>query len=110
MNHIIPIPKELLIHNITYCERINDDRYGGRFKEPITISNVLVQPSDEIVKTGPNEEKLLKGTLFIDCINSQPAFELIPQSKITFEDKEMIIQNVKPIYAFKLHHYEVGLV
>lgn len=105
-----PIPLVLLPHTIEYHERETGGRYEGSYKPPITIRNVRVEKSNAVVKTGPDEEKALKGKLFMDVVNSSEAFEMVPQSKIVFQGKEMFVENVKPITAYELHHYEVQLV
>lgn len=105
-----PIPLKLLPHTINYHEKTDSGRYEGGYEDPIEIKNVRVEDSNSVIKTGPNEEKKLKGKLFIDIVNSSPAIEMKPKSKIEFNGKEMIVENVKPVYAFDIHHYKVSLV
>lgn len=107
-----PIPLKVLIHTVEYHEKSNDTRYGTGYLAPITINNVLVTPSSKVSivsSVDNNEKKETKGILFVDVINSKPATELKPQSKIVFNGLEMIVSKVKPIYGFDLHHYEVEL-
>lgn len=109
-----PIPKRLLIHSIEYHKRIKDSRYGEGYEDPVTINFVRIEISYNVKKSASNEEKLFKGLLFIDAVNSSPMIEPKKESKITFDEgnekREMFVQNVKPIYGFKFHHYEVELV
>lgn len=109
-----PIPKKLLIHTVEYHEKIDDSRYGGGYMPPIVINFVRLDISYAVKKSSSNEEKLFKGLLFIDAVNSSPAIEMKQDSKVIFEEngrkRTLIVQNVKPLYGFKLHHYEVELV
>jgi hypothetical protein len=52
----------------------------------------------------------MKGTMFIDAINSSPFFEMKYGSKIIdASGREFFVSAVRPIQAFTLHHYEVDL-
>lgn len=109
-----PIPKALLRHTILYHEKNNDVKdlryHNDGYKDPITISNVCIQPSFSKRNTSSGEEKSYKSLLIIDGFNSSPVIKPIYLSKIVFDDEEMIVQNVKEFYdKGKLHHYEVDL-
>jgi hypothetical protein len=101
---------QFLIHSAEYYEKQEGSRYDGGYAAPITISNVLIQPSTSVKKTGTNEEKLLKALLVLDAVNTKPFVKPVYQSKIVFDGEEMIVQAVREIYGFTLHHYEVDLV
>lgn len=110
-----PIPKVVLIHQVDYYERIEGDRYGGGYADKLTITNVLFQPDGTVSKTGDNEEKLIKGILYLDAQNSSQCFDMKAQSQVTLinddgVEETLIVQHSQPVYAFKLHHYEVQLV
>jgi hypothetical protein len=97
-----------LINEVQYHEKV-DGRYEGNFNPPVTIKNVLVIYTNTIKKTAEGREKVLKSTLFIDCVNSSPVLELKVGSKIVFEGKDLHVKKVDPIMGLKLHHYEVEL-
>lgn len=88
-----------------------EGRYGVDYKAPIPISNVLINYSYAVKKTGPDEEKQVKAKLYIDCVNSSKAFDMVLGSMVMFEGKEYFVQKSKPVIgATEIHHYEVDLV
>lgn len=112
---IKPIPKRMLIHQVDYYERIEGGRYDGGYADKLTITNVLFQPDGTVAKTGDNEEKLIKGILYLDAQNSSQCFGMIAQSQVKLisddgVEETLVVQHSQPVYAFKLHHYEVQLV
>ncbi|WP_153124672.1 putative minor capsid protein [Peribacillus tepidiphilus] len=106
-----PIPKRVLIHEVTYEEYAGNDGWGESYKEPVTLSNVLVQSVSNISRSNTAEEKLYKSLLFFDVVNSSASAEFTfkEKSKVTFEGQVMTVAKVNPCYAFTLHHYEVEL-
>jgi hypothetical protein len=106
-----PIPKVLLKDTIQYYEFISEGRYEASFKAPIKISNVLINYTKAVIKSVPaNQQTSMKGTMFVDAINSSPFFEMKYGSKIIdASGREFFVAAVKPIQAFTLHHYEVDL-
>ncbi|XQY90645.1 putative minor capsid protein [Metabacillus sp. HB246100] len=111
---IKPIPKKILIHTVTYEEWVEGDGITTEdgFKAPVTLSNVRVQHVSDLTVNTNNKELKYDAILFFDMKNSKASgkFTFVEESKITFEGKEMFIQKVDPVYAFELHHYELGLV
>lgn len=106
---VLPIPMTHLIHTVDYYEKI-DGRYEGSFAAPVIIEHVLLNYSYSMKKSGEGKEKVLKGILFIDCVNSHPVVEMKAGSKVVFDGKELFIKDIKPVYALELHHYEVELI
>lgn len=110
---IKPISKEVLIHEVTYEEFVPGDGFETEdgFKEPITLTNVLVQYLSNIARNNIAEALNYNALLFFDVVNSKSSgvFEFKEKSRVTFDGKQMIVEKINPIYAFKLHHYEVGL-
>lgn len=108
---INPMPKAILIHSVEYKEYKGKDRYGKEYKEPITLKDVLVQPVSSINRTGSADAISYNSLMFYDCVNSLPKnIKFTKESIITFNNEEMIINKVNPIYTFDLHHYELELV
>lgn len=106
-----PIPKELLIHSVVYEEHQEKDRYGNEFKEPVTLSNVLVQPVSSIKRADSGDQVAYNSLLFFDCVNSLPSsITFVKGSKVSFHGETMYINKVNPIYTFSLHHYELELI
>jgi hypothetical protein len=106
-----PIPLELLIHDVEYYEKLSGGRYDDSdFAVKVPIANVLVEYTNEVVKTSPDKEELIKAKMYIDCVHTFPALELKIGSRIMLGELEMFVQSVKPCYAFELHHYEIGLI
>lgn len=112
-----PIPKAVLIHQCTYEEFVQGDGFETEdgFKPPVTLSNVLIQPSNtsnpNITRNANGEILVFNSVLFFDVVNSSSngPFEFKEKSKVTFNGKDMIVEKVNPIYAFTLHHWEVYL-
>ncbi len=104
------MPLEILIHAVAYEEYQEKDRYGNQFKEPVTLENVLVQPTSNIKRSNNTDQLAYKALLFFDCVHSSPVVDFVKKSKITFHGETMIIDKVNPIYTFDLHHYELELI
>ncbi|MCM3404254.1 MULTISPECIES: putative minor capsid protein [Bacillaceae] len=107
-----PIPKKVLIHFVTYEEYLGKGRMDEEYKQPITLSNVLVQPVSNIKRSNIAEQKAFQSLLFFDVVNSssEALFEFKEKSKVTFQGQRMTVNKVNPVHAFSLHHYEVELV
>lgn len=108
-----PIPKRVLIHEVTYEEHIPGDGFTEEeFKPPATLYNVRVGFESNIRRTNISEEKLYKAILIFDVVNSSSSgvFEFKEKSKVTFNGEEMHVNKVNPVYGFALHHYEIELI
>jgi hypothetical protein len=107
-----PIPLRLLKDTIQYYELNKSDRYEGSYKQPIEIKNVLINLTKTVKKSTPADQtKAQKGSMFMDAINTKPFIELQYGSKIVDQDgNEFYLLESKAVQAFKLHHYEVGLM
>lgn len=109
-----PIPKKALIHTIIYTEKSdNTGGWGGSSEnEPETIKHVRVEPKNSVKKTAENEEKLVKGLLFLDAKYSKPFKELVVDSEIKFGGQSLTVLSCEPAYtdSFEPHHYEVELI
>lgn len=106
-----PIPHEVLIHEVTYEEYLGEDRFGEAYGPPVTLGKVLVQPVSSIKRSSTSEEEAFSSLLFFDCVNSFPSeVKFKKLSKITFNGEEMTVNKINPIYAFRLHHYELELI
>lgn len=111
MTSIRPMPKAVLIHEVEYAEYTESDRYGKGYKDPVTLTNVLVQPTSNINRSNVVESVAYSSLMFYDCTNSKPQnIEFKKNSKITFNGKEMVINKINPIYTFDLHHIELELI
>jgi hypothetical protein len=107
-----PIPKRLLIHSVDYREYIQDDRWGDRFDDPVTLRYVRVEPASDLRRDATKESMPSEAVLFIDRVHSSPFIEPKEKSRITFRGREYEVHQVKALYAFgpEVHHYEVVLV
>lgn len=105
-----PIPKKLLIHEVT-LKRYKKDTWGEDTLElEKTLKFVRIEPSKSRVLSVDNTEIQLNSLLFYDCVNSTPRgviFEL--EDIITFEGTNYTVKTIDPLYGAKLHHYEIGL-
>jgi hypothetical protein len=112
---IRPIPLPLLIHSVEYRERIDDDRWGEKFADPVTIERVRVQPiASYRRKTGEREREKPNESfvLFFDMKNSRPLVNFKEKSKVIFQGKEYSVIRVSEFHAFDTtsHHIEVMLL
>lgn len=109
-----PIPKRILIHEVDYTPFTKSTSgWGGDSKaKSQLIKKVRFEPSKTVRKTNTNEEKLIKGTLFIDGKYSEPFIELEVKSVIEYKGEKLIVESCDPIYGRKdtPHHYEVTLI
>lgn len=105
------MPMQILIHTVEYKEYVGEGRYGKEYKDGVTLDNVLVQPVSSLGKTTLVDVERFNSLMFFDCSNSTPSGTTFTKgSLITFGGEEMEIEEVVPVYAFDLHHYELGLV
>lgn len=108
---IRPMPKAILIHSVEYKELKGDGRYGKEYEDPIILENVLIQPVSRISRSNTMDSIVYNSLMFYDCTNSTPKnINFVKDSIIIFNDEEMVINKVNPIYAFDLHHYELELI
>lgn len=107
---IKPMPKEMLIHSVTY-EEFYENRHGQGFKDPIELKHVLIQPVSSIKRSNLSDEVSYNSLLFFDCVNSRPSdITFKKKSRIKFNGESMVVDKVNPIYTFNLHHYELELI
>lgn len=108
------IPKKALIHEVEYKEKKESTNgWGGSGDAEVqTIKHVRFEPSSEVVKTGENEEKLIRGSLYIDAKHSEPFIIPVVDSIVVFNGNKLIVQTSEPVYATndKPHHVEVTLI
>ncbi|PAD67027.1 hypothetical protein CHH83_20890 [Bacillus sp. 7586-K] len=109
-----PIPLHMLTDTVQYRPFQEGDGITTEdgFGDAITLSNVRVQYLSNISKNTNSEELKYEAMLFYDVVNSNSsdAFEFTEKSEIDFDGKTMVVEKVNPVHAFKLHHYEIGLV
>lgn len=107
-----PIPKELLIHTVTYEEFTGMGTWGETFAAPVTLTNVLVQPSTELIKDTIREAINGRALMFFDVENSAPLVNFAEKSKVSQGTVIYTIDKVKIFYGFDStpHHYEIILI
>ena len=124
-----PIPQSLLgdIATIKVCSGV--DVWQNPSWQTYTVNNVHLQNTNEVKKSKDNTEVVLRATLFIDSILSQPSLDyaaLVDQSEAAGKpmrcvvtdsngnlagDFEVLIVDLVPdVPATRVHHIELGLV
>lgn len=109
-----PIPKNLLIHEVTLHKLMKADEFydEGVPDAGMVLKHVRLEPSSKIVRGKDNAEIQLAATMFYDCKNSEPqnvAFQV--DDIIVFHEQKHQVKVVEPLYdGRKLHHYELGLI
>lgn len=109
---ISQIPRHLLIHSVVYEEYVKTGAFDKEYKDPIMLTNVLVQPSFKVVKDARGQEREIKALLFMDTVNTPNCQALVPDSNVKFGDLEGVVVSCDPIYTIDPitpHHYEVSL-
>ena len=124
-----PIPQSLLgdIATIKVCSGV--DVWQNPSWQTYTVNNVHLQNTNEVKKSKDNTEVVLRATLFIDSILSQPSLDyaaLVDQSEAagkpmrcvvtdsngneTGDFEVLIVDLVPDVPATRVHHIELGLV
>lgn len=107
-----PIPKRMLVNNVTYEEYISDTGEGSSYKTPITLSNVKIDEQKQFSYTANGKEVIGNAIIFYDLVNSSGLTEEPPnESIITFNDKKYTIKDLDILRAKDKapHHYEILL-
>ncbi|MCC5894837.1 MAG: hypothetical protein JJU16_05185 [Alkalibacterium sp.] len=105
---VAPIPKSLLIHEITY-EDYESGRHGDIYHDPIDVKHVRLESKSKRIKTANGQDIIAQTTLFWDAVNSDEC-RFHKNGRVTFNGSQM---HVKEVHLFhdesKLHHLEVSL-
>lgn len=105
---VAPIPKGLLIHEVTYRAKQTSE-WGDSFADPIAIEHVRVEPKNTLARNSTGSTVTSDTLLFWDSVHSTPC-AFVEDSKLTFSGREMIVVSVSDYYdESKLHHKEVRL-
>lgn len=113
--NIRPLPKSWLIHEIVYegYTGEKDDWGKERFEEPIIIKYVRFDDSTVFSRDQMQTKVLAEAIVFVDAKHSTPIPEFKEQSKVTFNNKEYVIQKVVTCYypnRNAVHHYELEVI
>lgn len=106
-----PIPKKLLIHNISLSLLSGSDGWNSTYGDPIAIEHVRIEPSSALGRTDNSETKKSTAILFMDRQYSKPYQEPTEGSRVTCNGKAYEVGKVNALYdTGKIpHHYEVEL-
>ncbi|MFZ4452084.1 putative minor capsid protein [Salibacterium aidingense] len=111
---IQPIPKNLLIHSVTYTEATEDNGgwNSGMTPAPVTIERVRVEPTSTLSRSSNRRDVNASHIIFIDHVHSSPFLRMKEGSTVNFDGKDWKVERVQTYYAFRSdpHHYEVELV
>lgn len=108
-----PIPKSLLIHEVTIYREKSQDRWGNAKTDHGTVlKDIRMEPSSKIVRDKNGAEIQLAALLFYDCKNSKPRdFLFAFDDIVVFNGQKHQVKVIDPLYDNKkLHHYELGLI
>ena len=124
-----PIPSILLKDSMILQVCTGVDEWQNPTWQPYEVSNVHVQNTNEIKKTTANTEVVLRSTIFVDPIRSQPALDyqaLCEFSQAAGKPMRVIARDVfgNPLGEFEIltvdpvpdvpatrtHHIELGCV
>lgn len=110
-----PLPKKWLIHEIEYegYTGQKDDWGNDKFEEPITIKHVRFDDSTVFSRDSTQTKVLANAVIFVDSKYSTPIPDFKERSKITFNEKNYVIQKVIPCYypdKNAIHHFELEVI
>jgi hypothetical protein len=108
------IPLSLLIHEVTYEEYLENERYGETYAQPVTLKKVRMEPvlsQQQRTSATVREQSIDRYILFFDMTHSEPKVQFKEKSKVTFNDQTYIVSKVSEVYDFSTtpHHIEVML-
>ncbi|MDN6288883.1 MAG: putative minor capsid protein [Tetragenococcus koreensis] len=105
---VAPIPKGLLIHEITY-EDFKSGRHGDEYLEPQEVKYVRLDAKTKRIKTADGQDIISQTTLFWDAVNSDYC-RFHKNGRVTFNGTQMHVKEVGLFHdESKLHHLEVSL-
>lgn len=108
----IPIPKDLLIHNVELFH-VTTDRWGDEsfdLSSPITLNHVRIDNSVQVRETSLGKVRDVKAVLFWDATHSSKA-DLVEGDQIKWGNETYHISEINYLYDESgLHHKEVQLV
>lgn len=113
-----PIPLKILNQSCTH-KSVSKDNWGVETLTIYNLTNVYIEPSNEIVKSKDNTEIKASSMLFFDMVNSVSKLSGVIGSPnfnqddiITFANIDYRIIKIDPIYQANttaIHHYELYL-
>lgn len=113
--NIRPLPKKWLIHEIIYegYTGEKDDWRNPAYEDPVTVQHVRFDDSTVFSRDNVQTKVLANAVIFVDAQISNPIPDFKEQSRVKFNNREMVIQKVVPCYyptENKIHHYELEVI
>ena len=110
-----PISKSLLIHSCVFSRPQGYDPDGEPTGwQETELQHVRIAPDKSTVLTATGYTQVDTLTVFIDCVNSEPAdFVPLERDRVLWNGELYTAKTVKACYTRgtdAVHHYEVGLV
>lgn len=111
-----PLPKNWLIHDVIYEEKLKDkDSYGNPlFAEPIKIEFVRFDDSTVFSRDTTDAKIVANAIVFVDSTNSTNLPEsFVEESKITFNSRNYTIKKVVDCYyptKNEIRHWELEVI
>lgn len=124
-----PIPARMLKDSVVLKVPKGADRWGHETFEEYKINNVHLQADNKTTITVQNTEVTLTGVLFIDCIRSNPKYNINDlqetsqnagstmraivydaQGKKSGDFRVVAVDGLPDVPATRIHHYELLLV
>lgn len=106
------ISKTMLIHSaIAYpIVRMNADRQPV-FDTPVELKHIWIDFTDSQMNAMNGKLSSDSGTLFFDCVNSEPkGFEPVKNMRIEFDGQKLTVNSVKKCYGMNgVEHFECGV-
>jgi hypothetical protein len=112
---VIPaIPRHILKTTATYKPAGAEDDYGNAAPgTAVTLGNVYIRPTRNIMATSLGDNKYYNMVLYFDAKNSTPTGQVFnAEDYIEFDGVTYNVRKAEPLYdptTGKLHHWEVQL-
>lgn len=109
---MIPIPKRILTQTATVRIPV-EGGFGGECTDPIEIKYVRFESKADISQNDYQLQAPVRGLLFIDAINSEPAIELPAGTMVSVDGEisEATVHSCVPCRdgLGRIHHWEIEL-
>ena len=116
-----PIPAKIMRSTATVKACTGVDRYQNQTTTDYTLTNVHLQPTNELRKTAVNTSNVLKAVLFVDKRHSKPDLDwnqLFLTAQALAGDIKVIVRGIEyTVFSVDelrddtdcFHHWEIGL-
>ena len=106
-----PIPRRLLDSDASVRVPVADGGLGGRYADPVELHHVRFEPADAADRSDWQTRGGVRGTLFVDAVNTEGAFAVPVGSLVSVDgSQEAAVTACDELRTMgRVHHWEVTL-